>query len=57
MIDVDPDVEELVALAELQERYGVTGPQAKALLDHFGASKRSLTPAMTSYRRSTVSVR
>lgn len=36
MIDVDSDVEELVALAELQERYGVTGPQAKALLDHFG---------------------
>lgn len=36
-IDTDPAVEELVALAELQERYDVTGPQAVALLDHFGS--------------------
>lgn len=32
---IDPGVERVVALAELQEHYGVTGPQATALLDHF----------------------
>lgn len=37
-IDADPDVEEMVALAELKQRYGVTEPQAEALLDHFGSA-------------------